>query len=125
MEVKAYLQLIHTGSLDAPVSSSEKLPGVDDEKRESVLHHLPLGLILALPAVPQLLYLFGDGSLQEHVALEQSRVETPQLISAVQLGGRRRDGHQAAVGRRNIRSKRFSLSLQEEKRRENQKRGRG
>lgn len=96
MGVEPYLQLICTWSLDRAINSLQKLPGVDDEKRESLLHNLLLHLIVDL-TVPQLFYLFCDGFLQQHLALEQSRVEPPELICGVQLGGRRRDGHEAAV----------------------------
>lgn len=64
MDVNAYLQLSHTGSLDCIVNSFEKLSSIDDEKGESLLHHLPLGLIVELLAATQLLFLFGDGSFQ-------------------------------------------------------------
>ena len=63
--------------------------------------------------IAQVFYLFGDGFLQEHVALEQSRVEQRQLVSAVHLGGKRRDRYQAAVVRWNCSSKTFILFLAE------------
>lgn len=111
MGVDAYLRLIHAGNLGCTASSFQKLLSVADEKTESLLHHLPLGLIVDL-SITQLLHLFGDGFLQELVAPEQSGMEPPQLGSAV-LGGRRRDRHQAAVGRWNLGSKPFFLFLAE------------
>lgn len=64
MDVNAYLQLRHTRSLDCTVNSFEKLSSVDNKKGESLLHHLPLGLIVELLGATQLLFLFSDGSFQ-------------------------------------------------------------
>lgn len=41
-------------------------------------------------------------------------METPELVPGVQLGGRRRDGHQAAISHCNIWRESLLLSLEEE-----------
>lgn len=84
---------VHGGA----IHGSQQLPGADQKQRQSVLHHLPLDLVIGSLAAAQLTFLLGNGALQQDVALEQRWVDAPQLVPGVQLGGGRRDGDQAAV----------------------------
>lgn len=95
--MNTYLWAIEVWSQDGgAVSSFEQLSSADQEERQSALHSLPLFFILALLPAAQLLVFFGYTSFQKGAALQQGRVEAPQLVSGVQLGGRRRNGHETA-----------------------------
>lgn len=97
-DISTYLQALQTRSQNgSSISSLEEISSVYQKERKSFPHSVPLILVLPLLPITQLLFLFVDGSLHQAAALQQSRVEAPELVSGIQLGGRRWDSNHAAI----------------------------